>query len=268
MTSLLLPHEVVGDGPHRVIAVHGWFADRGAYAAVLPDVDRRSFSYAVVDLRGYGAARDASGPYTTSQAARDVLALADELGWERFSLLGHSMGGAVIQRVMVAAPERVRRLVGIAPVPASGVPMEGAQWELFEGAAERPENRRAILDLTTGGQRPDAYLDRMLRQSLERSDAKAFRQWLNSWALEDFHTDVQGAAVPTRVVVGGRDPALNAEVMRQTWLRWYKRIDLVELPCAGHYPADETPLELIQAIEEFLRGDHGDRGDREDRLTP
>ncbi|WKX70116.1 alpha/beta fold hydrolase [Streptomyces sp. XD-27] len=252
ITPFVPPCELVGNGPHRVIAVHGWLSDRAAYAAVLPHIDRRAFTYALPDLRGYGEARDIPGDYTTAEAAGDLLALADHLGWDRFSLVGHSMGGAVAQRVVAAAPQRVRRMVGLAPVPASGVPLHGAQWELFAGAAEQPENRRQIIDFTTGSRHPDAWLDLMVRHSREHSDVKAFRAWLDSWALEDFHEEIEGATVPVRVVVGAHDPALTAEVMRQTWLRWYVRAELVELPCAGHYPADETPLELVRAVEDFL----------------
>lgn len=89
----------------------------------------------MVDLRGYGEARDAGGSYTTAEGAEDVLALADRLGWERFSLIGHSMGGSVIQRALAAAPERVRRIAGVSPVPASGLPLPPEQWELFAAAA-------------------------------------------------------------------------------------------------------------------------------------
>ncbi|MFC0600872.1 alpha/beta fold hydrolase [Streptomyces palmae] len=246
------PYELVGDGPHRVIAVHGWLSDRAAYAAVLPHIDRRAFTYVLPDLRGYGEARDVPGEFSTAEAAGDLLALADHLGWDEYSLVGHSMGAAVVQRLLAAAPQRVRRLVGVAPVPASGMPLEGEQWELFAGAAEHPENRRTIINLTTGNRHPDAWLDFMVRHSEQHSDAKAFRAWLDSWAREDFHTEIAGSTVPVRVVVGAYDPALTPEVMRQTWLRWYARAELVELPCAGHYPADETPLELVRAIEDFL----------------
>ncbi|MGW4886857.1 alpha/beta fold hydrolase [Streptomyces murinus] len=259
MNSFVLPHEVHGDGAHRVFAVHGWFADRSAYAAVLPDLDRTSFTYVPVDLRGYGEAADAPGPYTTAQAAVDLVALADRLGWARFSVIGHSMGGAVAQRLLALAPERLRRIVGVSPVPAAGMPLSGEQGALFTDAAHKAGNRRAIIDFTTGGRRPAAWLDRMVWTSFQRSDAKAFRAWLDSWAGEDFHAEVTGSEVPALAVAGELDPALSPDLMRQTWLSWYRHGDLVALPGAGHYAMDETPLELIRVVEDFLRADGSDR---------
>ncbi|GGT11028.1 alpha/beta fold hydrolase [Streptomyces chromofuscus] len=253
MTAFVLPHELHGDGTHKVFAVHGWFADRSAYAPVLPDLDRTSFQYALVDLRGYGRARHADGAYTTGEAALDLVALADRLGWARFSVVGHSMGGAVAQRLLAVAPDRLRAVVGVSPVPASGLALPPEQWELFAQAADRPENRRAIIDVTTGGRRPAAWLDRMVARSLADSDAKAFRAWLDSWAREDFHKRVEGSTVPALAVAGALDPALSAGLLRRTWLTWYARAELHELPCAGHYAMDETPLELIRVVEDFLR---------------
>ncbi|WP_327352299.1 alpha/beta fold hydrolase [Streptomyces sp. NBC_01304] len=263
MASFVLPHLLLGSGPHHVIAVHGWLADRSAYAAVLPDLDVDSFTYAVVDLRGYGEARDVPGVYSTSEGAADLLVLADHLGWDRFSLVGHSMGGSVVQRVVAAAPARVRRLVGVSPVPASGLGLPPEQWELFASAAEQPESRRIIFDNTTGGNRPAAWLDRMVRQSFDTSDSKAFRTWLDSFALEDFHGELEGCEVPALAIAGELDPALSAELMRQTWMRWFVRGELVELERSGHYEMDETPLALIRTVEDFLRADGVDGADGE-----
>ncbi|MGW3849857.1 hypothetical protein [Streptomyces fagopyri] len=60
MTSFVLPHEVRGDGAHRVTAVHGRSAGRPAYAAVPAGPDHAAFPYAFVGLRGDGEARDAN----------------------------------------------------------------------------------------------------------------------------------------------------------------------------------------------------------------
>ncbi len=260
MASYLLPHTLLGEGPHKVVAVHGWFADRSAYDPVLADLDTESFRYEVVDLRGYGEARDAAGAYTTGEGAADVLDLADRLGWERFSLVGHSMGGSVAQRVW--PPPRTGCAVSWACRPC---PRRGCGCRPSSGSCSPPprtsrENRRAIIDFTTGGVRPRAWLDRMVHRSLAVSDAKAFRAWLDSWAGEDFHAEVAGAPVPALAVAGALDPALSAELLRGTWLRAYPRGELAELPGAGHYAMDEVPLELIRTVEDFLRADTDPEG--------
>ena len=50
-----------------------------------------------------------SGRFTMDEIAGDTLALADELGWDEFDLVGHSMGGMAAQQVLAAEPRRVRR---------------------------------------------------------------------------------------------------------------------------------------------------------------
>ena len=247
------PHQRVGDGAHQVIALHGWFGDRTAFAALWPHLDGAAFSYAFMDARGYGGAQDVAGDHTMDEIARDALALADALGWERFSLVGHSMGGKAIQQVLAVAPERVRALVGIAPVPASGVPFDERGWALFAGAADTPGNRRAIIDFTTGNRLTAVWLDAMVANSLRVSRRDAFAAYLGAWAKGDFHERIAGNPVPVRVLVGEHDPALGAATMEQTWLKWYPNAKLETLANAGHYPIDETPIALATAIESFLR---------------
>ncbi|MCO6010383.1 alpha/beta hydrolase [Actinoallomurus purpureus] len=250
--SVALPHDLCGSGPHRVIALHGWFGDRDAFRKIRPYLDGEAFTYAFPDYRGYGAARDLTGEYTLKEIAGDVIALADRLGWEEFSLVGHSMGGTVIQRVMLDAPGRVRRLVGVSPVPASGVPFDEQGWALFSGAADDPGKRRAILDFTTGSRLPASWLEEMVAYSLRNSTVPAFRAYLDAWVRTDFHEEVAGDPTPVLVIAGEHDPALSAEVMRNTWLRWYPNAELTVFHDAGHYAMDETPLALVSAIERFL----------------
>jgi pimeloyl-ACP methyl ester carboxylesterase len=242
----------IGSGDHHVVALHGWFGSARGWGSLPDYLDRSAFSYAFMDLRGYGGRRDVAGDFTMPEAATDAVALADELGWDRFSLVGHSMSGQAIQHVLLQAPGRVRRLVALNPVPATGVPMDEDSWALFSGAAGSRDNRFAIINFTTGGRLPPAFVDHIVQHSLDNSSAGAFGAYLQSWAKDDFSDRVQGNPAVVKVIVGEHDPALSAAVMEQTWLRFYPGAELEVVPNAGHYPMFETPAALAASIEEFL----------------
>jgi pimeloyl-ACP methyl ester carboxylesterase len=245
--------ERVGKGAHAVIALHGWFGSAKAWQPIWPYLDTETFSYIFLDYRGYGARRGVKGDYTIAEAANDALAAADALGFERFSLFGHSMGGSVMQRVYANARNRVRAMVGLSPVPASGVPFDDQGWQLFSGAADNRESRRAIIDFTTGGRLTPVWLDAMVRHSLENSDRDAFAGYLIAWARTNFQAEIAGSDVPIKVIVGENDPALSADVMRATFQNWYPKLELEVFGNAGHYAIDETPVALVSSTERFLR---------------
>jgi pimeloyl-ACP methyl ester carboxylesterase len=251
-------HHVLGTGPRRVIALSGWFGSARGWGPFTDYLDREAFSYAFMDYRGYGGDRGVTGEYTIAEIAGDVLNLANELGWSTFSLLAHSMGGIVAERVAADAPERVERIAGLNAVPASGCEFDEAGWALFEGAAGNPENRRTIIDFTTGNRLSGVWLDQMVRYSLETSDRAAFAAYLPAWARTDFHAEIDGnprlAHIPVKVIAGAHDPALDAAMMSDTWLKWHQGAELEVIADAGHYPMFETPVWLATTVERFLRG--------------
>src|SRR5690606_41381254 len=50
---------------------------------------------------------------SSAAAVNAVLDIADGLGWERFSLLGHAMGAGIASLVAAACPERIERVLAI-----------------------------------------------------------------------------------------------------------------------------------------------------------
>jgi pimeloyl-ACP methyl ester carboxylesterase len=243
---------ILGSGEHHVLAVHGWFGSAGGWGSLPEYLDGSAYTYVFMDLRGYGDRMKVSGQFTMAEAAADALVLADDLGWDRFSLIGHSMGGKVAHQVLLQAPHRVRKLVALNPVPAGGVPMDEQTWALFHGAAGEPANRAAIIDITTGSRLTKTFIDQMVRHSLETSTVAAFAAYLPSFAKEDFSSQVtDDASVPVKVIVGETDPALSAAVMEQTWLAFFPGAELEVLP-GGHYPMFEVPVALATSIERFL----------------
>jgi pimeloyl-ACP methyl ester carboxylesterase len=245
----------IGSGDHHVLAVHGWFGSARGWGSLPDYLDRSAYTYAFMDLRGYGARQQVPGEFTMEEAAADALALADELGWETFSVIGHSMGAKVAHYLLLQAPDRVRKLVGVNPVPANAVPMDEQGWELFSGAPDNPGNRAAIIDFTTGSKLTATFVNLVVRHSLENSAVPAFAAYLQAWAQSDFSDLAKSQPEPRRpvkVIVGVNDPALSADVMEQTWLVFFPEAEMTILPDAGHYPMFEAPVSLATSIEEFL----------------
>lgn len=242
---------VVGHGPTKVITVHGWFGGADGWG-LLPDlVDTDAYSVAFFDLRGYRTRADVESTYSLDEVADDVFTLADQLGWQQFALVGHSMGGAMVLRAYARHPERITAVVGISPVPASGVPLDADSQDLFDGAAGELGNRHAIIDFTTGNRQPKSWLDGMVAYT-EQSRPEAVAGYLISWTGADFVADLPTPRVPVHAVVGEHDPALGEATMRATWLEQLPGCALTVIPNAGHYAMFEAPVSLVGAIEGTL----------------
>lgn len=243
---------VVGNGPHRVIVLHSIFGGLESFRAWWPYLDGTRFTYAFMDARGFGKALDAAGTYSTDEIASDALALADSLGWQEFSLIGHSLGGMPIQQVLLKAPQRVRKLIGLSPVPATGMPIPDSDFPLFADAAHQVENRRIIVDMTTGNRLSATWVDAWAQQSMKEVGPVAFRGYLDSFRSTDFSARIAGAEVPALAVVGENDPAVTADSMNETWMKHYPNAELLVMGNSGHYPMVETPIALATALEKFL----------------
>jgi pimeloyl-ACP methyl ester carboxylesterase len=243
----------VGSGDHHVLAIHGWFGSARGWSSFPGFIDPSVFTYAFMDLRGYGARQDVAGEFTVHEVAADALAVADDLGWDRFSVVGHSMGGKFAHRVLLEAPDRVRALVGLNPVPAGATPFDEQGWALFSGAPGNPGNRAAIIDFTTGNKLTKTFINGVVQHSLDNSAVAAFAGYLQAWARSDFSAEAKvDTATPVKLIVGVNDPALSADVMEQTWRVFFPEAELTILPDAGHYPMFESPVSLATSIEEFL----------------
>lgn len=98
-----------GEGGVPVLFVHGNSGNRTQWAAQQEHLKQRSVSF---DLRGMGESEpDAAGRYQYKEMTEDVGAVADALGLERFVLVGHSFGCAVVAEYAARHPERVVGLV-------------------------------------------------------------------------------------------------------------------------------------------------------------
>lgn len=93
-----------------LIALHGWLDNAASFARLAPKLT--GMRIVAVDFAGHGHSdhRPQGASYAIWDYVHDVLQVAEQFGWQRFSLLGHSMGAIVAVLLAGALPERVERL--------------------------------------------------------------------------------------------------------------------------------------------------------------
>jgi len=93
-----------------VLALHGWLDNAMSFELLAPKFE--GLRIVALDMAGHGfSGRRAPGAgYQLWDFAADALLATQELGWSKFSILGHSLGGIVAVLVAAAVPERVERL--------------------------------------------------------------------------------------------------------------------------------------------------------------
>lgn len=247
-----LAHALHGRGPSRVVVLHDWMGDRHNWDPVLPYLDADRFTYAFVDLRGYGESRALDGAYTADEAAADALGVADHLHWERFAAVGHSMSGLIVQALAAAAPARVTRVVAVTPVAPGGLAMPPEAIGFMEKISLDPSLRRAALLQSLGDRYGERWLEFKLARWNDSARPEAVLGYLRMFAKTDIRARVAGLATPILAIAGAEDaPWFSADALRAGFAG-YPRLEVATCAAAGHYPMQETPVALATLIERFL----------------
>jgi pimeloyl-ACP methyl ester carboxylesterase len=250
-----------GTGPTLVL-VHGFGGAKEDFADHLDALAAR-FHVVTFDHRGHGEsdAPDEPGAYSLDRLATDTLAVVDAVGAERTFLLGHSMGGMVVRRAVLRAPERIDALVlmDTSPGPVPGI--DGEILELGCGIAEADgmDELKRVMDAFQPLSTP-AY-ERLLA---ERPGYQEFndRKWATlspvMWATmareirdqPDQLAELAEAAVSTLVMVGEQDEPFVG--VSRTMAAAIPGAELVVIADAGHSPQFENSSAWLAALEGFL----------------
>lgn len=212
--------------PVKVLALHGWLDSADSFKPLAPFLQAAGIELVCADLAGHGdsSPRGGNNPYLIVNDLADILVLVDTLGWQRFSMLGHSRGASISALFTAALPERVMALGLIDRL-----------WPELQPAENTIGQIRATLLQSTPQNRPYPSFEMMLaarlrhglgiseeaaRILLERNVEQRADGWY--WRYDAMHkqksmlmmSDEQGAdilarlAVPTSLVVATQGLAL------------------------------------------------------------
>ena len=143
-----------------LVFVHGYLGGSLQWSAQVAAFSKY-FNVVTPDLPGYGLNNTLQSPETIGGYAAYVLDELDKQGIERFHLLGHSMGGMIVQEMIARAPARVNKLILYGTGPLGVMPgrcesIEESKQRLISEGVESSA-RRISAKWFVGGADSSAY---------------------------------------------------------------------------------------------------------------
>jgi len=244
--------ETHGDEGEPLVLVHGYTGDITDWRHQIPEFSR-THRVLVMDHRGHGKS-DAPADrtcYTINTLADDVEAVVEHAGFTRFHLLGHSMGGAVVQELALRSPQKLLSLTlhdtsyRFAATRSETV----KKWIAARNTVAEQQGMTAVANMP-GVTKPPPYMSEERKaEEKERLSRMSLDGFLGCWsALETWEGVKERAheiAAPTLVIYGALDVALVEASKRLAAI--IPGATLVEIPDAGHSPQYERP-ELFNAV--------------------
>jgi pimeloyl-ACP methyl ester carboxylesterase len=246
-----LPYLRAGDGPTFVL-VHGYLGGADQWKA---EIGRFSGAFDVVapNLPGFGAASDLTGCGTIAGMAAAVHALLDDLGIGEIFLLGHSMGGMVVQEMAAMRPERVARLVLYGTGPLGAMPDRFEPWSvtrqrLHDDGVEATVGRIAATWFKRGA---DAASYPLLLDIGACANPQAVEAALDAISEWDGRGALQSLTMPTLVLWGEADRSYRWPQIEALWTE-LPNAHLAVIPGVSHAAHLEKPMLFHALVEDFL----------------
>jgi pimeloyl-ACP methyl ester carboxylesterase len=258
-----------------LLLLHGWPEFWLTWEPVMTRLASR-YSLIAPDLRGFGDSDKPDGAYGPDQHASDMLALMDALGVERFGVVGHDVGGAVMQPLARAAPDRLAGLFffdfvypGIGPRMGAPDRLNHIWYQSFHQMEMAP----ALVGATRESCR--SYIGHFLKNWSHRKDA--FDDVLEAFADNYFKPgNLAGGFAHYRASHAGRVKMMQGEATKlppievPTCVRWAEHdplfpyawtdrmgetlsnLDLAMFDGVGHFPHREAPDRAASEIASFF----------------
>ena len=240
-----------GTGP-AVVFLHSLAGNSAQWASQLEHV-RKNRRAVGIDLRGHGRSEPPSdGKYSIEEQVPDLDAAVDELGLERFALVGHSFGAGVALEYAAGRPGRVTHLVVADPI-GDGTQTPEAEIRPFLEALDSPAYTETIEAYWSSIAGSDgAVLERLLAD-LRATPRETVVRGLHAVMAYDPKPALARLRVPALAIV---TPANDFPYsMHQVGAGLPHRV----IEGTGHWLQIERPAEFNRILDRFLAQRSGQR---------
>jgi pimeloyl-ACP methyl ester carboxylesterase len=236
--------EPYGQGPVRIIWLHGWARRGQDFAGAATALARRGVASVALDLPGFGASPAPVLAGGARHYAELVLPALQEIGEGPFVLVGHSFGGTVACVLAADHPAMVRTLV-----------MTGAPLLRRPSTRKSPRAYRILRSLhargLVGDQRMEAARQKYGSRDYRNADG-VMRDVLVASVNESYEAELARLEVPVTMLWGEEDREVPLEVASRASAQLAVTHTLQSLPGIGHLLPSEAPDELADVVGALL----------------
>ncbi|MGD9894078.1 MAG: alpha/beta fold hydrolase, partial [Dehalococcoidia bacterium] len=252
-TGVRLNYVEQGDpnGP-AVIMLHGFSDSSFSWSEVLPRLSPEFHVFAL-DQRGHGGSDRPESGYTIGDFAGDVIAFMDAVGLPMATVVGHSMGSFIAQRVASIASHRVERLVLIGSTVSRTAILTDLQAEVAELAEPLPEVFAVEFQASTI-HRPlaDSFFKRAVQETL-KVPLRVLRETVAGWFVEERWAAPEHLTMPVLILWGDQDAFFHRED-QDALLAALPLAAFTAYPETGHALHWEQPERFAADLDAFMRG--------------
>lgn len=238
-----------GTGDRILLLVHGNNATSLWWERVMGLLPEGITAYAP-DLRQCGDSDHPGGEWSMADLADDIYQFTQAVGIKRATVVGHSLGGGIVQQLTVDHPELVERMVMVNSAEPAGLVTPPDRYAQLAYAITQPQ----ILKMALGAMMPSAPKDEFYERVLEESAAKSATALIpNGHALDNMNLvkEVAGIKVPVLILYGQQDQLITMEMMQ----RANQQIPGSVLECwpkVGHSAIVEDPERFTKRLLAFM----------------
>ncbi len=254
-TGVSLHHAEQGDqAGEAIVFLHGYSDSWFSFSRILPLLSPEYHAFALTE-RGHGESDKPECCYTVDDFAADVAAFMDAVGIGKATLVGHSGGSFMAQRVALSYPHRVSRFVLIGSATTllnnEGLRELGKEMLALEDPVP-PEFVREFQESTIYYPVPEEFLETVVSESL-KLPARVWRDYWEGVALTvDHAAQLDGIDVPTLILWGEQD-ALFPREEQERLAAAIPGATLKMYPETGHAVHWERPEWVVRDLEAFIK---------------
>ena len=240
-----------GEGPEAVLFVHGNIASWRWWEEVMDLLPEEEYHGYAPDSRGCGLTDKPRHGHSIERFAQDVEAFADALNLERFTLVGHSLGGGTALRYAIRHPHRLKRLVLLNPPPAEGVKIARYGYPLVRYWQKDERALRRALKRTAPTRAYDRFFEELVDEA-SMASKQVFEGNARALAQMDLSRELGKIEAPTLLMAGG----LSGWSSLRDILKIHRLIPksrLKIIPNVGHSLNIENPKKFVGLLTGFCR---------------